>query len=234
MQKNHIKLIEKFWDFNEDNHLPSSSLLIYLFLLKEAFNRNSFRFSISDVYLSKQLGLTRKTVKANKEILQKNGLIKLEIKNGVACTYEVFSEYQFRQSNIEEIFEEEIYRGNIESQTKIRIEVVEEQTKQSNLVANDDPIKESKQRFSNPQVPTLNEFLELAQGLELYTPNLEAKLKVKYLEWINKGWKNKFDRPITNWKSALKNALPYIKNNSESKEGSIQNIPNIKRIIFDK
>lgn len=234
MQENHIELIEKFWDFNADNHLSSSSLLIYLFLLKEVFKRNSLRFSISDVYLSKQLGLTRKTVKANKEILQKNGLIKLETKNGVACNYEVFTEYKYLESDIEKVVKEEISRENIESKKKIKTEVVEQHTEQSNLAANDDPIKTNKQKFNNLEVPTLTEFLEFTKTLEFYKPNLEANVKLKYFEWTNNDWKNNFDRPITNWKSALKNTLPYLNKDSENTKLSIQNIPNIRRITFDE
>ena len=58
MQNNYIYLLGKFWDFSEDKQLGSSAILIYLYLLKEAFNRNNARFSISDVQISKNLNLT--------------------------------------------------------------------------------------------------------------------------------------------------------------------------------
>jgi hypothetical protein len=63
---------------------------------------------------------------------------------------------------------------------------------------------------------------------------LVENLELKYEEWTKKGWKNNFGRPITDWKSAIKNTMPYLKNRSSKNLDSIQSIPNIRRSGIDK
>lgn len=45
-------------------------------------------------------------------------------------------------------------------------------------------------------------------------PNLDlTALRLKYDAWMENNWRNGYDKPIKNWKSALNNSLPYIKQN---------------------
>ena len=108
MQNKYIYLLGKFWDFSEDKQLGSSAILIYLYLLKEAFNRNNARFSIPDVQISKNLYLTRKTVKENKNILLNNGLIDFKTKNGVPCNYQIITDYSIETENSSQKIEKKI------------------------------------------------------------------------------------------------------------------------------
>ena len=81
--------------------------------------------------------------------------------------------------------------------------------------------------------PTLEEFIEYAESIESYDDNLLLEIKNKHQTWTNNGWKNSFDRPITNWKSALKNSIPYLYNSALKNKKSIETIPIIKRIKID-
>ena len=71
--------------------------------------------------------------------------------------------------------------------------------------------------------------MRYAKSLESYESELDLNISEKYENWKNNGWKNTFNRPISNWKSTLKSTLPYLKNTSREDSLSLQDIPNIKR-----
>ena len=85
------------------------------------------------------------------------------------------------------------------------------------------------QNLKNSKIPSLDEFIEYAKSLEGYEAELDLNISKKYESWINNGWKNTSNRPISNWKSTLKSTLPYLKNTSGENSLSLQDIPNIKR-----
>lgn len=58
-------------------------------------------------------------------------------------------------------------------------------------------------------IPEFEEFLNYA--LEKKPKVSQTDLKLKYDSWIANNWKNGNDKKITNWKTALLNTLPYIK-----------------------
>lgn len=58
-------------------------------------------------------------------------------------------------------------------------------------------------------IPAFDDFLKYAIEKK---PNVsQTDLKFKYDSWIANDWKNGNDKKITNWKTALLNTLPYIK-----------------------
>lgn len=79
-----------------------------------------------------------------------------------------------------------------------------------------------------PHIPTLEEFLEYAQNLDSFVPPLHSELIQKYHFWKENGWKNNSNRPITNWKTTLKQILPYMKDHMNTKTNSVHSIPNIQ------
>ena len=40
---------------------------------------------------------------------------------------------------------------------------------------------------------------------------MEFSLKAKYEAWVGDGWKDGNNKQIKNWKTKLKNTLPYLK-----------------------
>ncbi|WP_417430092.1 hypothetical protein [Halpernia sp.] len=237
MQENYHNLIEKFWDYNEEHQLGSSALLIYFYLLKEGFNKNNLRFSVSDVQISKDLSLTRKTVKVNKNVLLNKGLIHFETKNGVPCQYRIITDYSIEIHELEQNLEKKIFKKPDDINQNVIAKQSKNTEENSEAGAEKLPNDSQKTRLQNVikrGIPTFEEFLEFAQTLISYEDSLDENLKLKYDEWSEKGWKNNFDRPITDWKSTIKNTMPYLKNRPSENINSIQSIPNIRRFDIEK
>ena len=241
MQNNYIYLLGKFWDFSEDKQLGSSAILIYLYLLKEGFNRNNTRFRISDVQISKDLNLTKKTVKVNKDILLKNGLIDFKTRNAVPCNYQIITDYPLETDNSNQKIEKKIAviqdvkkQDIVKKQSKNIEKNSKEDSEQNSEHLSKDSPQNNPQKALNKDIPTLEEFLKFAQTLNSYEDSLDENLKSKYEEWSEKGWKNNFGRLITDWKSTIKNTMPYLKNRSNTNIDSIQYIPNIRRSGIEK
>ncbi|WP_449400697.1 hypothetical protein [Chryseobacterium wanjuense] len=76
--------------------------------------------------------------------------------------------------------------------------------------------------------PSLEEFMEYAYTLSGYEASMESDIKEKYALWAGQDWCNNLGKPITNWKSSLKNLLPYIKNEADNGQLSLESIPVIK------
>lgn len=234
MISNYHNLIQRFWEYNKGQPLGSTALLIYFYLLKLGHDQNSYSVSISDIKVGKELGLTRKTVKVTKEKLQNSGVIKYVTKNGLACTYTIIPDYLFQ---------------TLESETKpadTSIPKVHQTRKRQKEIKSSDavvhkiqnpecsiekwaPETRSHKRKSTP-IPTLEQVYSYVKSLQMYDSSLDEPVKLKYLDWINNGWKNNFNRPISDWKSTIKNSLPYLQSSSKSNTILIPTIPTIKRI----
>ena len=210
---NYLELIQRFWDFNNKNQIGSTGISMYLYLLKIGYENNVYDFHISDVMISRELRLTRKTVKNTKEKLNHFGLIEFETKNGLPCYYRLVLEYPLQISEPEKI-------------EKARIEISQIFPKSENVeILSQQPIPILRQT----SIPSFEEFIHYAQTLDRYDAELEFSIKEKYEMWVANGWNNSSDRPITSWKSSLKSILPYLKNEDNDDSLLISSIPNIKR-----
>ncbi|MGA9212137.1 hypothetical protein [Kaistella sp.] len=228
----YLELIHRFWSFNQKISIGSTGISMYLYLLKIAFDNERYDFQISDVAISKELGLTRKTVKSTKEKLQSLGLIHFQTKNGLPGYYRLLLDYPLpvfepKKVNEEEIRKDEFFQKEEElifpSPTVSPIQNLFENTVQKVEA------QSSREKSNNKNTPSWEEFFEYAQTLEIYNQQLDFEIQTKYESWKNNEWKNHADRPITNWKSALKSALPFMKKTSESSTLSLKSIPNINR-----
>ena len=250
----YLELIQRFWDFNKTAKISSTEISLYFYLLKIGYENNRYDFKISDVELGRELGLTRKTIKSTKEKLKKLGLIQFQPKNGLPCHYRLVLNYSFeiepeksikkeesiiikkdQNKEILEIFEnilsaqnsvEVIKEIEINSDVKVSSESSQKQKLELEQVQKQE---QEQQNLKNSKIPSLEEFMEYAKSLEGYELELELIINEKYESWINNGWKNTSNRPISNWKSTLKSTLPYLKNTSGENSLSLQDIPNIKR-----
>ena len=70
MKFNYTELVNRIWEFNENRSLGLSTLAVYFYLLKIGFERGYNKFSVSDSQMSRELKMTRKTVKVCKEKLR--------------------------------------------------------------------------------------------------------------------------------------------------------------------
>lgn len=212
---NYLELIRRFWDFNQKNQIGSTGISMYLYLLKVGYDREGYDFQISDVVVSKELGLTRKTIKSTKEKLKNFGLIEFQTKNGIPCYYRLLLDYPLQISEPELIKKVKIVKSLVSSESE-NIEI-------PSLVQASIPI------ITHKNIPSFDEFIGYAQTLETYETELDASIKEKYEVWLRNEWQNSSNRPITSWKSSLKSILPYLKKEDNDLQLSIANIPNIKR-----
>lgn len=206
----YLELIERFWIFNQRAKPGSTAIAMYLYLLKTAKGSGAYDFKVSDIVLSKELGLTRQTIRSTKEKLCLLGLIQFQTRNGVAGSYRLILNYPLDASA------PEIKNAQVVKRTS------------ENL---DNEIIRSSPQLSNENVtiPGVEEFLAYAQTLAAYEPELAVLVEDKFHIWKDNGWKNSSGRLITNWRSSLKSTLPFLKNAVQYDQLSLQTIPEIKR-----
>lgn len=224
----YLELIQKFWNFNQRAQLNTTAIAMYLYLLKLGHDENRYDVCISDVAISKTIGITRKTVKPTKEKLRNLRLIQFENRTGLPCSYRLLLNYSLEcidQKKIKNesqipIIEniENLQSESLPIQNSSKISVLKDETS---------PIKVPKHFKSNQ--PSWEEFIAYAQTLEKYNSQLDLRIEEKYKIWKNNGWRNTSNLPITNWKSTLKSTLPYLLNLKGNSSFSLQDIPTIKR-----
>lgn len=228
----YLELIHRFWIFNQKISIGSTGISMYLYLLKIAYDNERYDFQISDVAISKELGLTRKTVKSTKEKLKNLGLIHFQTKNGLPGYYRLLLDYPLTVSEPKNVKKEELWKEEFiqkedelvfPSPTVPPIQILSENTVQKVEV------QSSREKAHNQKTPSWKEFIEYAQTLEIYDQQLDFEIQTKYESWKNNEWKNHAGRPITNWKSALKSALPFMKKTTEGSMHLLKSIPNINR-----
>ena len=222
MKFSYLEFTHRIWEFNKNRPLGLSAISVYFYLLKIGSEVGYTKFTVSDSKISRELKMTRKTVKVCKERLRKFGIISYESKNGIPSNFQLNSDYPLI---FKDAFEEP------EVQSKI-IEFEEFQKKVEPKVLEVNSIKKNIQQISssietNKNIPSIEEFLEYAQTLETYEPQIDFEIHSKYDNWISNSWKNSANRPITDWKSTLKSVLPYLKNSTLNNALSIKTIPKI-------
>ena len=205
---------------------------MYLYLLKTAKASDDYDFKVSDVVLSKELGLTRPTVKTTKEKLRDLGLIRFQTKNGVSGSYRLILSYPLEASAPEKIKSSEIQiiPSFKELKNDLNLDLLTEKAKsRSGNVHQKIKASSIQPANENIKIPELEEFLAYARTLGAYQSELDVLIRDKYHSWKDSGWKNSSDRLITNWKSSLKSTLPFLKNATHDDQLSLQTIPDIKR-----
>lgn len=194
----YIDLIERFWQINTENQLGCVNVSLYMYLLEQYKNNNFTDFSLSDLKIKNDLKISTNTVKVSKIKLRNIGLIQYKTSNGVPCQYK--------------ILDNPIWIHN-QKQTKTNIESAHLKVTDKQKIK-DEPLKPliKQTHLEKDNVPDFVEFLEYAKTLNGYTAELDSLIEAKYGSWVENNWKNGYDRPITNWKSTIRNTLPYLKN----------------------
>ncbi|KQT23736.1 hypothetical protein ASG22_06770 [Chryseobacterium sp. Leaf405] len=235
----YFELIQRFWDYNTKKPIGSAAIAAYLFLLKTSNENDRYDFKISDVVVSRELGLSRKTVIKTREKLKNLGLIDFQTPKGHPCHYRILlnNSLQFLVEDEKKVTEQE----NDDIKTEENDHIIVEELLQKELVSeilqnnqpeNNEALIESQQDHKDIGFPSFSEFLDYAQTLNAFDPQLETGIREKYETWISNGWTNNLKRPITNWKSSLKSALPFINNSVDTDIFSAKSIPDIKRPKF--
>ena len=218
----YLELKNRIWEFNENSPLGLSVISVYFYLLKIGSDVGYTKFTVSDSKISRELKMTRKTVKVCKERLRKFGIITYQSRSGIPSDFQLNSDYPL-------IFKDGFEKPEVQSEI---LEFKKAQKKVEPKVVEVNSIKKRTQQISNnvetgKNIPSIEEFLEYAQSLEMYDPQLDFEIQLKYKNWRSNSWKNSANRPITDWKSTLKSVLPYLKNSSQNNSLSIKTIPAI-------
>ncbi|MDV3586888.1 MULTISPECIES: helix-turn-helix domain-containing protein [Elizabethkingia] len=228
------ELIQKFWESGPKAQLGTTAVAIYLYLLKLANDNNGYDVTVSDVAIGNILGLTRKTVKSAREALRNAGLVRYESKNGYSCSYRIVRDYPLEILSQEKRQKLKI-KNNSQTATTEKIEnlppvglsmSIPETTEQKEKASFDNREPEPFTIIAN--IPSLEEFTDYAKTLSGYEESMHSAIKERYALWANCNWCNNLGKPITSWKSSLKNLLPYIKNRTDNGQLSLDSIPSIK------
>lgn len=228
MKFNYTELVNRIWEFNENRSLGLSALAVYFYLLKIGFERRYNKFSVSDSQMSRELKMTRKTVKVCKEKLRHFGIICYQSRNGVPSDFQLNTDYPIIFNDALSEMKTDLKPLTFKNNEDIPIAVAQNKA-QPELKLKQSTVQN--ERIND--IPTLEEFLKHAKSLDSYNDHLIFEVKIKYENWVKNGWKNNFDRPITNWKSALKNAIPYLKKDVQDDQKLNPKIPNITRVNID-
>lgn len=230
---NESGLIRKFWEYNEKEPLGAVATALYLFLLKGWKKNEENDFSLSDTEICERLKITRPTIITLRQKLGNLGMIQYQSKNGLPGHYKILPEYSPALSALEK---PETDKGD--STTK---------RSQKTIPTKKKPIEKSLQKRESPQnqnlssdgseenpvpipiplsgnIPSSEEFTQYAKILENYIPELDYLIKEEYDSWLGNGWKNGYNKPITNWKSSLKNTMPFLQSELQSTNDTSQNI----------
>ncbi len=198
-----LKLIKKFWEFNNQESLGSSTIAVYFYLIEQWDKNDKNDFSLSDKQVSFVLKLSRKTVKTAKDTLRNLGLLSYKSIAGFPCVYKLITDYEFNEIALDK----KVVKKR-ETQ-KLKTEPKPQKLQKQLPIINAD----KKENKTPADIPTVEEFLQYAKSLEIYngnSPDIDFKIKTKYESWKDNGWKNGHDKPIRNWKITLKSTLPYL------------------------
>lgn len=67
-------------------------------------------------------------------------------------------------------------------------------------------------------IPEFSEFFEYVKTLEPYKPELDFAIESKYESWKENKWKDGNNQKIKNWKTKIKNTIPFLKPIYKSQE----------------
>ncbi|MDV3789365.1 hypothetical protein CMU16_18410 [Elizabethkingia anophelis] len=228
---NYLDLLHKFWDYNQNEPLGITSIAMYLFLLENWDKNNSNDFKVSDVTISNELGITRKTVKLTKEKLRNCGLIYYETQNGLPSYYRIILDYTSLRKG--EKPKKDIAERNqkpIETKEKSKPDSpAESPVEEPKIVTppSQDPGKPNV-ITDNKVIPALTEIIDYATTLPNYDPSLDTRIQDRYKSWVNNGWRTMQDKPIKEWKPLLKTTVNYFVNPPKNGTLTLDSIPNIK------
>ena len=226
---NYSELIRQFWEHNEKEPLGAVAACIYLFLIEVWKKNGENDFNLSDTEICERLKITRPTIITLRQKLSSLGMIQYQSKNGLPGHYKIFSEYSPLLTAFERTETDKRASTTKRSQTTIpkKKETTENLSQKreasQNQILSPDTSPEIPVVIAIPvsaNIPSLEEFMEYAKKLVSYVPELDHLIEAKYESWLGNEWKNGYNKPITNWKSSIKNTMPFLQTELESQNSA--------------
>ncbi|SEH29959.1 helix-turn-helix domain-containing protein [Chryseobacterium culicis] len=224
---NYSVLITKFWQNNKKEPMGAVTASIYLLLLERWKENEENDFNLSDTEICKYLKISRPTIIAIRQKLISAGMIQFQSKNGLPGHYNICLEHTLSTPSNENLTITP--KKKQKASRKVPPEVIISQSE--NLHSHQSNISPAAITIPvNDNNPSLEEFMQYAKTLHNYIAELDILLKEKYSSWLGNHWKNGYGKPITNWKSSLRNIMPFLQNELQSNNNSTQMItlPTIK------
>jgi len=215
---NYQGLIKQIWKYNEKEPLGAVTVAFYLFLLEQWVKNEENDFNLSDSEICKKLKITRPTINILRQKLSNLRMIQYQPRNGLPGYYKISMEY----SPVSSTFEKSEKRISKKKKTAEKPEQKRKNIQKQELISDNKTLSSNtfvENLVSTPipeNLPSLEEFMLYAETLENYIPELVDLIKVKYDSWLGNGWKNGYGKPITNWKSSLKNIMVFLQNELHS------------------
>jgi len=183
------------WCFENTDKINSNHTALYFFIIEHC-NRLGWkeRFGLPTNMTMDALGIKNyKTYAKTFDNLVEWGFIKLIEKSKNQWSATVIALVKNTKANTKALSKASLKHSLKQDESLVYID------KPINLITNK-PIN---------TIPEFKEFLNYA--LEKKPKVSQTDLKLKYDSWLTNDWKNGNDKKITNWKAALLNTLPYIK-----------------------
>ncbi|MEC5395239.1 hypothetical protein [Bergeyella sp. RCAD1439] len=221
-----FKLYQKFFQYNRKEPLEPNLYVLYITLLEIWIENNTNPFEASTHDLLPRVNMSRATINRTKFLLKQKGLIEYSSQKGGANKFtlvEINEEVEIPQIEPEklqmpqmEVPKIEQPLENAQKATVVIPELPKEETPKSKIISN------------AKDIPPFSEVLNFAKTIKIYNDSMEIYLQSKYDSWVENGWRNGFDKPITNWKSSIRNTIPHL---NKTKNTTSISIPTIKRPI---
>lgn len=225
----HSELYQKFFQYNRKQPLEPTLYVLYMALLEKWIENQFQPFEASTNDLLNKVNMSRATINRTKFLLKQKGLIEYSSeKKGSANKFtlvEINEEIEIPQVEPEKPQVPQMEVPKIEQPLENTNKVVVTVPKLPKV----EPPKRTSTTNEQPKdIPQFSEVLEFAKTLKMYNDSKEIYLQSKYDSWVENGWKNGLDRPITNWKSTVRNTVPHLHQTDHS--NSIK-IPTIQRPV---
>lgn len=190
------------WTFDNPEKITTNHTALYFFCIyvqKSFGNKEKFTFNSSVAMES--LGIASYNT-YNKAL---NDLIKWKFLKEITRAKNQYQNSCFALSNFDKAqykaLDEALLQTG-EKQKVTRVKIVEEK---------------------KSEIPTFDEFFTFISLIDEYKDKLDSlkySIKAKYDSWIDNGWKDGNNAPIKQWKTKIRNTLPYLKPINNGFKGS--------------
>lgn len=213
---NYIELINDFWTFCEEKDVSATEKVTYFAILNYCNKLNWKNPFFADwSVLIQYSGISKNSHYSALETLHNMKLIEYKRgeKNKLKAQIFIPKLKNKTKNNFENNFE-----TKTENKTKTKIANLDKQENNETNKPINNVIEEQKKVPPKPKkeiiIPDLFEFLEYVKSIPEYKnqfDSLKFSIQSKYESWIDNNWKDGNDTKIINWKTKIKNVLPYLK-----------------------